>query len=325
MPSEIFLMILAFVSGAVIQLIAGKKKYYHHTKPLRMVLHHIVVVYLLFKIGFTGGGSILSESADHVLWSSVFAIGASIVWTLALLQLFKITSVFDRLTQISLATHFGSVSVGTFIAGREFLLALGVEVSSNVVIWLAVMELPALFVGVLALGIPFSRILEVLKKDTLLWVLISALLWGAFAPQSIPMGVQEFLFSVLFLPFLAYFLFEMGDKASSSLKNVQGNIYFLLAFGIGIPLVGGILGVFLAVLLQYSAGESFMFSILMASASYVLVPISLKEIFKKSGFTTPQKAENAISSSMALSVGITLPFNILIGFELYYWCITMMI
>ena len=40
----------------------------------------------------------------------------------------------------------------------------------------------------------------------------------------------------------------------------------------------------------------------------------LKSIYKPK----PKMAKQVVATSMALSVGVTLPFNILIGFELYY-------
>lgn len=281
----------------------------------------MVIVYLLFKIGFKGGQSILSESLSHIAVTSLIAVSVSVLWTLFLLYVLRRWSSFERLTQISIATHFGSVSVGTFIAALEFLAALGVEVTSSVVLWLAVMELPALFVGVFALKIKFSNMLRILKNDVLMWILFGAIVLGILERGLVPEQLDTFFFSTVFLPLLAYFLFEMGAKAATSLDGMRGKYRSLLVFGIGIPLLGGIFGASLGALFDYSVGEMFVFSILMASASYVLVPISLKEILKKATDATPLLAQNAIATSVALSVGITLPFNILIGFEIYYWYI----
>lgn len=314
-------MILAFLLGGMFQLFRLDKRIwgnYPSVEKLRKILYQVVIAYLLFKIGFKGGKSVLSESLDHVVFTSVIAIVGAVIWTVFLLRILRSWSPFDRLTQVSIATHFGSVSVGTFIAGLEFLHALGIDPPSSVVVWLAIMEIPAIFVGVFALKIKLAHMLQILKKDTSLWILVGSMLLGMFGSEVFSADVYTFLFSTIFLPILAYFLFEMGCKASASLSDMKGKLKALCGFGILIPLVGGIFGVSVGGLLGYGMGEMFVFAILMASASYVLVPISLREILRSAQVTTPKAAENAIATSMALSVGITLPFNIIVGFELYY-------
>jgi len=44
----------------------------------------------------------------------------------------------------------------------------------------------------------------------------------------------------------------------------------------------------------------------------------MQEILKSIYKPKPEIAKKVVSTSMALSVGVTLPFNILFGFELYY-------
>ena len=56
----------------------------------------------------------------------------------------------------------------------------------------------------------------------------------------------------------------------------------------------------------------------MASASYVLAPLCMYEVLKGIYKTDGEVAKQVVSTSLALSVGVTLPFNILVGFELYY-------
>ncbi len=322
MPTEILVMILAFLVGAIFQSFLRKKQRdvgsARYFTTLRNAVYQVVVIYLLIKIGFTGGGSILTEPLHQVLLTSGVAVVACIVWTVLLLYALKKWSPFDQLTRVSIAAHFGSVSVGTFIAAQEFLAALGIIVSSSVVVWLAIMELPALLVGVFALRISFLSVLGILKKDLMLWILVGSIFLGMVAQNIIPTEMKTLLFSTIFLPILTYFLFEMGAKAADSLRSIKGKYQELCIFGIGAPFVGGVSGALAGYLLGYGVGEAFMFSILMASASYVLVPISFKEILKNSSIASAEQADAAVATSMALSVGIALPFNIVIGFEIYY-------
>ena len=60
-----------------------------------------------------------------------------------------------------------------------------------------------------------------------------------------------------------------------------------------------------------------MLGVLMASASYVLAPISVQQILNSLYHPTAPETQNVVAISMALSVGVALPFNVLIGFELY--------
>jgi hypothetical protein len=319
MTTEIFIMMIAFLFGGMTHCIGIDNKILPEAKKLRKMLYQGVIIYLLFRIGFKGGESILAESFEHVFFTSSIAVVSSVFWTVILLYILKWFSPFSRLTQISIATHFGSVSVGTFLAGIEFLSSMGIKASGSAVVWLAIMELPALFVGVIALHIRFSRLFQILKKDTMLWILISAIFLGILGSGLLSNPIGDFFLSTMFLPLLAYFLFEMGAKASANIRGIKNNYFALFAFGIGIPFVGGIIGACIGALFGYSAGDMFLFSILMASASYVLVPISFREILKSTNTSSSKYAEDAIATGVALSVGITLPFNILIGFEIFFW------
>jgi hypothetical protein len=115
-----------------------------------------------------------------------------------------------------------------------------------------------------------------------------------------------------------YFLFEMGRKATASFGQLKGNLGAVIMIGILVPILGGVLGTSVGILLGYTEGQTFMLSLLMASASYVLAPISVQQILNSLYHPTAPEVQNVVAISMALSVGVTLPFNVLIGFEMYY-------
>lgn len=320
-------MILAFLIGAGFQSFQGRKKTtgtFKKAASIREQVYKGVVIYLLFKIGFSGGKALTTEGFNEVFITSLIAIIASILWTLFLLKVLKKWSSFSELSQISIATHFGSVSVGTFIAGIAFLQALGVEVSGSVAIWLALMELPAIFIGMWKLQIKWNQVLRIIKDDRSLVVLVLSIFIGIFGSNLIPHLVNEFLFETLFIPIIAYFLFEMGSKASSSFKKIKKKLGAIFFIGIAIPTLGGIVGVSIGQILGYTQGQQFIMAILMASASYVLAPISMQEILKSIYKPSSEEIKDIVATSMALSVGVTLPFNILIGFELYSYLISVM-
>jgi len=276
-------MIVAFLFGGMFQYFGGYRLWPSDQdmgKKVRATIYKIVVIYLLFKIGFSGGKAVSTEAIDQVLFTSAVTVVVSVCWTLFVLKVLKAWSKFSEITQISIAAHFGSVSVGTFIAGMAFLEAVGIEVSGSVAIWLA--------------------------------------------PEIMPSIITNLFGGLLFTVILIYFLFEMGRKASSSIETLAGQFKTTILFGTIIPILGGLFGVSLGYLLNYTPGQMFTMALLMASASYVLAPISMHEILKSLKGVTTTQAERSIATSMALSVGITLPFNIIIGFELYYLSIILL-
>lgn len=318
---------MAFLIGSAFQSFGISEKIFGNSKKaklLRQQVYKIVIIYLLFKIGFSGGKAVNTDVLNEVLITSIIAIIASVLWTLFLLRVFEKWSEFSPLSQISIAAHFGSVSVGTFIAGLAFLKAYGIEISGSVAIWLALMELPAIFVGMWKLKIKWRHVLGIIKDDWSLIVLVVSIIFGIFGSKLVPPTVNQFLFSTIFTPILVYFLFEMGRKASSSLGQLKGKIKSVLFVGIAIPILGGIVGVSLGQLFGYTQGQQFIMALLMASASYVLAPISMQEILKSIYKPDAKEIQDIIATSMALSVGVTLPFNILIGFELYHTFISVM-
>jgi uncharacterized protein len=329
MPLSIILIIIVFLIGIIFDhLQIGKRslailvlKDDHSLQKIRAALYQIVVVYLLFKIGFAGGSELVGQSWNMIVGPGIVVIIASSLWTLFVLFLLNRWSSFHPITQISIAAHFGSVSVGTFIAGMAFLDGMGIYVNPGVAIWLALMELPAVLIGMWALGARVSTLGHILKEEWSLAILPLSILMGALIGNLIPGNVKTFIFGVLFMPMLLYFLFEMGRKASSSLHKLKGKIGSTIFVGIAIPILGGIWGVSIGHFLGYSPGSMFTLAILMASASYVLAPLCMHEVLKSIYKPNRHIANQVVATCMALSVGITLPFNILIGFELYYFMI----
>lgn len=314
-------MIGAFLCGGAFQFSGISHRLFHRFRQAawwRTVAFQIVIFYLLFKIGFGGGQAISAEPLNQVFFGTLVAGGASVIWTLFILSLLAAWSGFSRLTQISIAAHFGSVSLGTFVAGLAFMEALNIEIPGSVAVWLAMMELPAILVGMVMLKISFKQVLNIIFQDRSLIILIGAIVIGLWGSDLINTDIQTFLFKTIFTPVLIYFLFEMGRKATASLGQLKGHIGSVIMIGISIPLMGGVFGVSLGSLLGYSMGETFVLALLLASASYVLAPISVQQILNSLYHPTKPEVQNVVAISMALSVGVALPFNVLIGFELYY-------
>ncbi|MDT8413650.1 MAG: sodium-dependent bicarbonate transport family permease [Vicingaceae bacterium] len=316
MPFKIFLMIFAFILGIIFNHFNKAKKNKNND-----ILYQITIAYLLFRIGFLGGGELITQQWQTIFFQSSVIIVASSFWTLLVLTLLKRWSSFEAVTQISIATHFGSVSVGTFIAAIAFLDAMHIAIDSTVVIWLTIMEFPAIIIGMWKLGVSARSLLAIIKRKWALTILPISIALGMLFSKALPSTLSFVFFNQLFMPILLYFLFEMGCKASNNLLSLKKNVGSVLFTGIAIPILGGIFGSSIGCLMGYSTGNIFIMAILMASASYVLAPLCMYEILKDIYKTKKEIAKEVVSTSMALSIGVTLPFNIAIGFELYYMII----
>lgn len=309
-------MIVAFIAGIIFDYFNKGKK--PKASKIRDVLQQVTIVYLLFKIGFFGGLELVSQQWQAVFIQSMVAVVAASLWTLIVLVLLRRWSSFEPITQISIATHFGSVSVGTFIAAIAFLDAMKINVNPSVVIWLSIMEFPAIIIGMWKLGVRANTLLLIIKEKWALAVLPISIVLGLLFGSYLPSNIKSVLFGQLFMPILLYFLFEMGCKASNSLLSLKKDIGSIIFVGTAIPILGGIFGSSIGYWMGYSTSEMFIMAILMASASYVLAPLCVYEVLKSIYKPKLEIPKQVVSTSMALSVGVALPFNILIGFELYY-------
>lgn len=116
-------------------------------------------------------------------------------------------------------------------------------------------------------------------------------------------------FRDLFKGMLAFFLLEMGLVAASRLADLRRTGPFLLAFATVMPLCAGLLGIVTAKELGLSVGGAVLLATLYASASYIAAPAAMR-------IAVPE-ANPALSIGAAL--GITFPFNLLVGIPLYHW------
>ena len=135
--------------------------------------------------------------------------------------------------------------------------------------------------------------------------MVGGLLIGAFAGDSLT-KISPF-FMDLFQGALALFLLKMGLITTEQLGALKQDGPFLTAFGIFMPLLAGGLGALLGHGLGLSVGGITLLAVLGASASYIAVPAAMRVALPQANATL----------SMAASLGITFPFNVLAGIPLY--------
>ena len=281
--------------------------------------------YLMLSIGLRGGAELahtpLAELEAPVV--AALAMGCAIpLWAYAGLRRLAGLGVADA---AALAAHYGSVSAVTFAAVTAMLDRQGLAYEGHAVALLAVMEIPAIVVGIglarLAQGTqavavgggcaalggvgPFGSLGGVVASKSVL-LLLGGLVIGAAAGPAGLRPVQPF-FGVLFPGVLCLFLLELGRLTGERLEafgRVGGR---LLAFALLAPVLHAALGMLLAAAAGLSEGGAVVFATLCASSSYIAAPAAVRAALPEAN----------PSLYLTCSLGITFPFNMLVGLPLY--------
>lgn len=273
-----------------------------------------ISLYLLFSIGFNGGQELSHEPfTSEIGYSMLLGIGISMlipIYTFFILK--RKLSVFDA---GAIAAAYGSVSAVTFVTGVSYLEAHDLPFHGHMVAIMALMESPAIIIGLILISkfnkdsstnISKRSVLKHSLTNGSVLLIIGSLLIGFVASDTQAEGIKPFT-TDLFKGFLAIFLLDMGIASGKKLKSFFSFGWFPFAFAIIIPLINGVL---FAVLSQYVTSDvsnRFMFAILAASASYIAVPAAMK-------ITVPQ-ANPGLFLPMALA--LTFPVNITLGMPIY--------
>lgn len=302
--------VLFFVLGLIAALTKSDLKF---PEPLYVGL----TIYLLVAIGFKGGVAI-AEGGIAKVWLpalAAMALGALIpLWTYPLLRFGGKLSAVDA---AAIAAHYGSVSAVTFIAATNYLKVVNQPFESYTTAFLAVMESPAILIGVVlgklgtkkpgeSSGVSLGRAMHEAIFGRSIFLLVGTLVVGALCGEAGMKKVEPF-FVTPFQGVLALFLLEMGIVAGRRLEDLKKVGAFLLAFGVVVPLINGALGVCLGKLTGLGLGGATLMGVLSASASYIAAPAAIRTSLPDANPTL------YLTSSLA----ITFPFNITLGIPIY--------
>lgn len=279
---------------------------------LPAALYETLSVFLLLAIGLKGGEGLARQALLPLLPQLGAVILLGVAQTLIAFGLLRAAGGFDRANAAATAAHYGSVSVATFAVALNWLTTRAIPFESQLAVFLAVMEVPAILVGiVLARGIGRNTDWRQLAHETFLGKGVTLLLGGmAIGWIAGPDGLAPVkgVFYDLFKGALALFLLEMGLIVSRQFGALRQRGLFLAAFGIAMPLLSALLGLATGIALGLSPGGVTLLVVLAASASYIAVPAAMR-------LAVPE-ANPALS--LAASLGITFPFNLLVGIPLYH-------
>ncbi len=273
-------------------------------------LYEALAIYLLLAIGLKGGVQLAQQPLATVLPQALAAIALGAAIPLLLFPVLRLK--LARADAASIAAHYGSVSVVTFAVATSFLAARAVEAESYMPLIVALMEAPGIVVGIVLARLGAAQRIawgalahEVIFGKSVLLLLGGLAIGAAIGPE----GAKPIapLFTDLFKGVLALFLLEMGLVAGGRIGDLKRAGPFLLAFGIGAPLLLALLGAAAGQLVGLSTGGTALLATLAASASYIAAPTAMR-------IAVPE-ANPALSIGVAL--GVTFPFNIFVGIPLY--------
>ncbi len=279
-----------------------------------------ISLYLLFSIGFKGGQELAHSGLNkEILITLMVCIGLA-----ALVPLYTFFILKRKLSVENagaIAATYGSVSAVTFVTATLFLDTVKVTFGGHMVAAMALMEAPAIVIGVLLMRTYSSEkhesglghlIKESLTNGSVLMI-CGSLLIGIISDAKGAEGIKPFTTDI-FKGFLAIFLLEMGMVAARRFGAFRNYGLFVSLFALFIPAINGVLAVFLTSMLPIEPGNRLLVATLASSASYIAVPAAMRQI--------APKADPGLYIPMAL--GITFPFNISLGLPLYWMLIQML-
>ena len=271
-------------------------------------------LYLLLSIGFKGGVE-LAKSGFHVevAWTLAAAVGMAML--VPAVTFFILRRKMDVSNAAAVAATYGSISAVTFIAATSFLSLLNLKSSGYMVAAMALMESPAIVVGIALAritatskerGFDWSGLLRDAFFNGSVLVLVGALVIGMMTGEAGGKALAPFTTDI-FKGVLCLFLLDMGLVSARRLGAIKQLGAFPLAFALAVPLGSASIAILLARLIGMGCGDALLFTTLCASASYIAVPAAMR-------MALPEANPGLY---VTMSLAITFPFNIILGLPLY--------
>ncbi len=320
--------ILFFAFGAI----AGSIRSNLEIPP---AISRFLSLYLLMALGLKGGfalakSGLTPEVVTSLLGAVLLAIAVPVIGFLVLRRL---VGPFDA---AAIAATYGSVSAVTFITATQYLESHLIAYGGHMAAAMALMESPAIVMGMLVAqvlrhritsgatapvamhggsaalsvgGGPALSLAPVLREsltDGAQLLLLGSMAVGMLSGEAGKAAMQPFS-GDLFKGMLAFFLLDMGLLTARNAGQLRGKARSLLAYGVIAPLLHAALALSLAAAVGMSVGNGALLAVLAASASYIAVPAVLRHAMPEAN----------PSLYFGMSLGLTFPFNILIGIPLY--------
>lgn len=301
-------LLTAPVIAFVVALIATLFKF-----DLRLpdLMYAVLSTFLLLAIGLKGGRS-LAEASMSDIWKPLLgALILGVVTPLIAFFLFRALGKIDITNSAALAAHYGSVSAVTFTVVITTLESRGISYEGFVAGLLAILEIVGIVVALYLARKENSEanwkegLSEVIRGRSIAF-LVAGMLIGLIVGDE-RLRTTDGVFVQLFVGALVLFLIEMGVLAAERLRDIRSAGLKLLILGIAIPIINGSIGAIVGSTVGLSTGGIAVLATLGASASYIAAPAAVR-------IALPNASPGLYVTA---SLGITFPFNLVVGIPLY--------
>jgi hypothetical protein len=297
--------VLAFLLGVLAALLRSDVR-------LPDAVHTALSSYLLLAIGLKGGAGLRQAGLAEVAVPVLAAVALGVVTPLLAWGALRALTRLGQVDRAAVTAHYGSTSLVTFTAAVALLESQDEPYEAYAATLLAVLEVPGILVGLLLAGGAAAAgsgraeaVREVLTGRSIV-LLTGGLAIGALSTPASYESVAP-LFVTLFPGVLVLFLLDLGVLAGRRLRDVPAAGPGLVVAAIAIPVVNGSLGVLVGTAVGLSPGGAALLGVLTGSASYIAAPAAVR-------LALPQANPAYYLTS---SLGITFPFNLVLGIPLY--------
>ncbi len=290
--------VLAFLLGALAKAVRSDLKFHRDAMSL-------ISGYLLLAIGLKGGFAL--QGVNPAELPLVIVIGLAVGGLIPLLAYAALRSLFKfgQVDSGAIAAHYGSISIITFTFAISTLERQGIPFEGVVYTLAVILEAPGILVGLLLAKrgkAPLGDVAREMLTGKSLILLGGGLAIGAMVGEQGKADLTPF-FVEPFQGVLVLFLLDLGMQVVERIEALKGRAASLIAFGICAPLVNGCLGVLAGNAAGLSVGGAFLMGILCASGSYIAATAAVSH-------SLPEASPSLYLGS---SLGVTFPFNILLG------------
>ncbi len=299
-------VVLAFALGIAAKLLKSDLEI---PKPLYQGLS----IYLLLAIGLKGGVELSKTSLDAFIGPASITLLLGVLTPLIAYLILRYLGRMDMINSSAIAAHYGSVSAVTFIAAISYVESLGYSPEGFMPTLVALLEVPGIIVALLIPQLSnggngsFKKALHEVVTGSSIILLLGGLVIGFVAGPVKFESVEPFFVSG-FQGALVLFLLELGMVTARRLSDLKKVGVFLLGFGILVPILHGVLAIWLGLMVGLSVAGATVLAAMVSSGSYIAAPAAVRIALPKAN----------PSYYLTASLGITFPFNITIGIPIYY-------
>lgn len=280
--------------------------------------YDILSLLLMLTIGLKGGMALHGNLHWGLLVEVLAVMALGFLIPLALFPILRHLVKLNIADAASFCAHYGSVSAGTFAVSLAWVEARGMATDGQVTLYLVLLELPAILTGLWLYRRLTGAAADTGSQGPALWqetltnrsvvLLVGGVIIGVLYGPHQGEGVTEPLTGAFSLV-LALFLLEMGLVAADTLQKLQWRHWRVIAFALLSPPVLAIPGLLVGLWLGLGPGTVVILGTLTASASYIAAPVAIRHAVP----------EADVGLTMLASLGVTFPFNVLVGIGLYSW------